>query len=100
MKTHGIQKRGAKATSLNIRIDPRQKSFWEDSIKDLGVDDLSSYIRNAVDRCIAQDLRAHDPKWQAFVQAMQEPAMKILGQKLVDDVDARTKGLKAHKLGV
>lgn len=82
-------KKVAKDALLTIRIDPRQKKFWEDSVGQLGAEDLSSYIRRAVDRCIGQDFRSLDPKWQAFMDAVQNDATKVLGHGLADNLKDR-----------
>ena len=90
MKTATVPvKKVSKDALLTIRIDPKQKKFWEESVNQLGAEDLSSYIRRAVDRCIGQDYRSLDPKWQAFIDAMQENAHKILGHGLADSLKDR-----------
>ena len=82
-------KRGSKTTSIKLRIDPRQKKFWEKEITALGVDDVSAYIRKAVDRSIGLDFQSKDPKWQAFLRATEEQAKKFFGQKLEDNLEGR-----------
>ena len=90
MKTATLPtKKASKDAVLTIRIDPRQKKFWEDSIEKLGAEDLSSYIRRAVDRSIGQDVRSLDPKWQAFLEAIQKSANEFLGHGLSDDLKNR-----------
>lgn len=91
-------KKVSKDALLTIRIDPRQKKFWEESIEKLGANDLSSYIRRAVDRSIGQDIRSLDPKWQAFLEAVQNSANKFLGHGLSDDLKSRISSVNlSHK---
>lgn len=78
-----------KDSVLRFRVDPRQRSYWYAAIKELKVEDFSSYAREAIDRAIAQDLQANDPKWQAFIKAIQPKAQEILGMGLKDDAKAR-----------
>ena len=74
---------------LRFRVDPRQKKYWLDAMCELGVEDFSSYAREAIDRAIGQDLQSKDPKWQAFMQAIQPQAKEILGVALKDNAKAR-----------
>jgi hypothetical protein len=86
------KQRGAKAEVLRFRVDPRQKQFWLEAMDKLGVE-FSSYVRQAVDRAIGQDLRSQDPKWQEFVKAIQPKAREILGVEIGDDAKDRLENL-------
>jgi hypothetical protein len=78
-----ISRKKVKSSIVNMRVDKRQKKFWEDMAKELNVKDLSSYMRNSVDRCLGADLRSHDPKWKKFVNAVKMEAKRILGSEIV-----------------
>jgi hypothetical protein len=99
--------RGAKGEVLRFRVDARQKQYWLEAIAKLGAE-FSSYVRQAVDRAIAQDLRSSDPQWQEFIKAVQPVAKQVLGHEVSDNAkdrlenaaeieDALKKSLKAKK---
>ena len=94
-KASVFKRRGGKTTTIKFRIDPRQKKFWEEQITALGVEDISAYIRNAVDRSIGLDFRSADPKWQAFLAAIQKQAKHYLGYGLMDNAKERLEVMKA-----
>ncbi len=76
---------GNKEETVRFRIDPITKQHWGESFERLGVKDFSSYARRAVERAIQQDFRAADPKWQAFLEASKDLAIKYLGYALGDE---------------
>ncbi len=78
-----------KEAMLRFRVDPRQRQYWFKAMRELKVEDFSSYAREAIDRAIAQDLQSNDPKWQAFMKAIQPHAQKVLGMGLRDSAKDR-----------
>ena len=84
--------RGAKDEVLRFRVDARQKQFWLEAIAKLGVE-FSGYVRQAVDRAIAQDLRSSDPKWQDFMKAIQPVAKEVLGHEVSDNAKDRLENI-------
>jgi|HubBroStandDraft_5_1064220.scaffolds.fasta_scaffold152441_2 hypothetical protein len=89
---HLRKHRGAKDVVLRFRVDPRQKQYWLEAMAKLGVE-FSSYVRQAVDRAIAQDFQSSDPKWQEFMKAIQPQAKEILGYGLRDSAKDRLENL-------
>lgn len=79
-----IQVEEQKTVPVNFRIKPSQEKHWKDMAQELGVKDLSTFIRGAVDSAIFNSLRARDPRWQKFIEAIQPVAQKILGHGLYD----------------
>ncbi len=79
-----IQIEEQKTVPINFRITPGQEKHWKEMAKKLGVKDLSSFIRGAVDSAIFNSLRAQDPQWQKFIEAIQPAAQKILGHGFYD----------------
>src|ERR1700722_8595210 len=79
-----IQIEEQKTVPINFRIKPSQEKHWKEMAKKLGVKDLSSFIRGAVDSAIFNSLRAQDPQWQKFIEAIQPAAKKILGHGFYD----------------
>jgi len=84
--------RGTKGEVLRFRVDTRQKQYWLEAIAELGVE-FSSYVRQAVDRAIAQDLRSSDPKWQDFLKAIQPVAKQVLGHEVSDNAKDRLENM-------
>ncbi len=85
--------RESKDEVLRFRIDSRQKQYWLEAIAKLHVE-FSSYVRQAVDRAIAQDLRASDPKWQEFMKAIQPTAKTMLGYEVSDNAKDRLENME------
>jgi hypothetical protein len=81
--------RGSKDEVLRFRVDPRQKQYWLKAMEKLGVEDFSSYARQAIDRAISQDLRSSNPQWQEFIKAIQPMAAKHLGHEVSDNARDR-----------
>lgn len=81
--------KGTKDTTIKFRVSLKQKRFWEDALKEMRFEDLSSYIRFAVDRALAEDIRSKDPRWQAFVSAVQGKSQLVLRSGLEDGVNDR-----------
>jgi len=79
-----IQTEEQKAVLVNLRITPSQEKHWREMAKKLGVKDLSTFIRGAVESAIFNSVRAQDPHWQKFIEAIQPMAQKILGQGFYD----------------
>jgi len=79
-----IQLEEQKTVPINFRIKPSQEKHWKAMAQKLGVKDLSTFIRGAVDSAIFNSLRAQDPQWQKFMEAIQPAAQKILGHGLYD----------------
>ena len=69
---------------INLRVKPSQEKHWKEMAKKLGVKDLSTFIRGAVESAIFTSLRAQDPQWQKFIEAIQPTAKKILGHGFYD----------------
>ena len=85
--------REKKDDTLRFRASIRQKEYWVNALKELGVDDFSSYARFAIDRAVSQDLLSKDPKWQEFIREIQPIAKKLLGYEIQDNLSLRTKNL-------
>jgi DNA-directed RNA polymerase specialized sigma subunit len=85
--------RVSKDEVLRFRVDSRQKQYWLEAIDKLHVE-FSSYVRQAVDRAIAQDLRSSDPKWQEFMKAIQPVAKTMLGHEVSDNAKDRLENLR------
>ena len=73
-----------KDTMIKFRVSRKQKLFWERALAELRFDDLSSYIRHAMDRSIALDFQSRNPKYQLFLASVQDKANDILGHGLAD----------------
>jgi hypothetical protein len=73
-----------KDTVIKFRVSGKQKLYWEKALAELRFDDLSSYIRHAMDRSIALDFQSRDPKYQLFLASVQDKATDILGHGLAD----------------
>ena len=73
-----------KVLHFNFRIKPSQEKHWKEMAKQLGIKDLSTFIRGAVESAIFTSLRAQDPQWQKFIEAVQPMAQKILGNGFYD----------------
>ena len=86
------KQRGAKDEVLRFRVDARQKQYWLEAIEKLGVE-FSSYVRQAIDRAITQDLRSSDPQWQDFIKAIQPVAKKVLGHEVSDNTKDRLENM-------
>lgn len=84
--------RGSKDEVLRFRVHARQKQYWLEAIAKLGVE-FSSYVRQAVDRAIAQDLRSSDPQWQEFIKAVQPVAKQVLGHEVSDNPKDRLENM-------
>jgi len=84
--------RGAKDEVLRFRVDARQKQYWLEAIAKFEVE-FSSYVRQAIDRAIAQDLRSSDPQWQDFIKAIQPVAKKVLGHEVSDNAKDRLENM-------
>ena len=84
---------GAKDDILRFRVHPKQKQYWLKALAKLGVEDFSTYARAAVERAIAQDLRAAEPQWQEFIKAIQPKAKEILGVEVSDDPKDRLENM-------
>ena len=91
---HKVQFRRLKDDTVRFRVHSDQKKYWLDALSKLGVEDLSTYARAAVERAITQDLRSLDPKWQDFVKAIQPIAEDRLGVKVEDSSKDRNENLK------
>jgi len=85
--------RGAKDEVLRFRVHPQQKQYWLEAMEKFGVE-FSSYVRQAVDRAIAQDLQSSDPKWQSFIKAIQPVAKEVLGHEVSDNAKDRLENMK------
>jgi len=85
--------RESKDEVLRFRIDSRQKQYWLEAIAKLNVE-FSGYVRQAVDRAIAQDLRASEPKWQEFMKAIQPVAKNVLGHEVSDNPKDRLENMR------
>jgi hypothetical protein len=83
-----------KDTTVKFRVSENQKIYWEKALAELRFDDLSSYIRHAVDRSIALDFQSRDPKYQLFLASVQSKANDILGYGLADHSADNLKDLK------
>src|SRR5665213_98968 len=79
-----IQIEEQKTVPVNFRVKPSQEKHWKEMAQKLGVRDLSTFIRGAVDSAIFNSLRARDPQWQKFIEAIQPAAQKILGHGFYD----------------
>lgn len=79
-----IHEEEQKTVPINFRVKPSQEKHWKEVAKMLGVKDLSAFIRGAVESAIFTSLRAQDPQWQKFVEAIQPTAQKILGHGFYD----------------
>ena len=89
--------RGTLTDTFKIRVDPRQKNFWKETLGELGYgDDLAAYMRYAVDRSIALDMQTKDPNWQKFLNAVSKQAKSILGYELKDSLEGRNTLLKIY----
>ena len=103
-KARNRPKRNTKSHTLRFRVDPKRKDHWDQAMKELGVPDFSSYCRAAIDRAIHQDLRSRDPKWRAFIKAIQPKAREILGHGISDNFKDRVENLSEieailHRIG-
>ncbi len=85
--------RDSKDEVLRFRVDSRQKQYWLEAIAKLNVE-FSSYVRQSIDRSIAQDLRASDPKWQEFMKAIQPVAKQVLGHEVSDNPKDRLENMQ------
>ena len=81
---HHVQAEEQRTVPINFRIKPSQEKHWKDMAKKLGVKDLSTFIRGAVESAIFNSLRAQDPQWQKFIEAIQPMAHKMLGHGFYD----------------
>ncbi len=72
-----------KTHPINLKITPSQAKRWKEITDEFGVD-LSTFIRGAVESAIFNSLRAKDPQWQKFMEAIQPTAQKTLGYGLYD----------------
>jgi hypothetical protein len=79
-----IHEEEQKTVPVNFRITPSQEKHWKDMAKKLGIKDVSTFIRGAVESAIFTSLRAQDPQWQKFIEAIQPTAQKILGHGFYD----------------
>lgn len=73
-----------KTVPVNLKITPSQDRHWKEASEQLGVKDLSTFIRGAVESAIFNSKRAQDPEWQKFIEAIQPIAQKILGHGFYD----------------
>jgi hypothetical protein len=85
--------RDSKDEVLRFRVDSRQKQYWLEAMHKLHAE-FSSYVRQAVDRAIAQDLRSSDPKWQEFMKAIQPVAKTVLGHEVSDNAQDRLENMR------
>jgi len=67
---------------------------------DLGVKDFSSFARGAIQEAIEMGFRASDPKWKAFIEAIQPTAKEILGYGIFHEGAAATEGYGKERRGV
>lgn len=73
-----------KASTISFRVKPSQEKRWKEAAQKLGIKDFSSFIRGAIESAIFSSLRAQDPHWQKFVDAIQPTAQKVLGHGFYD----------------
>jgi hypothetical protein len=73
-----------KTVPINLKVKPSQEKRWKEMIERFGIKDLSTFIRGAVESAIFNSLRAEDPEWQKFIEAIQPTALKILGHGFYD----------------
>lgn len=73
-----------KTELINLKVKPSQETRWKEMAKELGIKDLSTFIRGAVESAIFNSKRAKDPQWQDFIEAIQPIAIKILGHGFYD----------------
>lgn len=73
-----------KTVPINLKVKPSQERHWKEMAQKLGVKDLSTFIRGAVESAIFNSVRAQDPEWQKFIAAIQPIALKILGHGFYD----------------
>ena len=72
--------RKPKNVTLIFRVGENQKEIWFKALKELQVEDFSTYARAAVERSIYQDFRSKDPGFQNFLNAIQPTAREMLGE--------------------
>ncbi len=73
-----------KTAPINLKVTPSQEKHWREMAKKLGIKDLSTFIRGAVESAIFNSVRAEDPEWKRFIEAIQPTAQKILGHGFYD----------------
>jgi uncharacterized protein (DUF1778 family) len=79
-----IQAEEQKNVPINFRVKPSQEKHWKAMAEKLGIKDLSTFIRGAVESAIFNSVRAQDPQWQKFIEAIQPTAQKMLGHGFYD----------------
>ncbi len=89
-----------KSITLRFRATPSQAKYWEESLKALGVKDFSSFARGAVQAAIEMGQKAHDPKWQDFLEAIQPIAKKKLGYGIFHGGATVTEGYGKERKGI
>ena len=68
----------------SFRATQAQMAYWQETAEKLGVKDFSAFLRGALDSAVFISLRAKDPKWQEFMNAVQPLAHQILGHGFYD----------------
>ena len=93
-----------KFVMIRFKAKSSQAKYWEESLKALGVKDFSSFARGAVQAAIEMGQKAHDPKWQDFLEAIQPMAKKKLGYgifhggaKVTEGYGKKRKGISAEE---
>ena len=87
--------------SLNILVAGRLELFARFLLgKALGVKDFSSFARGAVQTAIEMGRKAHDPKWQGFIEAIQPIAKKKLGYGIFHGGAWVTEGYGKERKGI
>lgn len=95
-----IREEEEKTVTFRFRATPSQAKYWEDSLKDLGVKDFSSFARGAIQAAVEMGFKAKDPKWQDFIEAIQPVAKKKLGYGLFHGGARITEGYGAERKGI
>jgi len=81
-----IPRQEAKDEVISFRLPARLKANIDRQLKGLGVPDSrkADFYRGAIIAAIGNSLRAQDPSWQEFLEAIQPLAKQYLGMELMD----------------
>lgn len=97
---HSIQNENQSA-EIRFRVTPSMKQHIEDSLNELGVKEISNFVRGALLNAIELAKLSRDPKWREFIATINEsPAKSILGHGLTLPDAADIEGRGKERKGV
>lgn len=102
---HAMQSENQSET-IRFRVTPSLKKQFEESLRELGVKDLSTFARGAFLNAIELAKLGRDPRWREFIAAANAgPAKEILGHGLtlpdaldIEGLGKERKGLTVDEL--